>query len=104
MDNYAKVKAASIVQDLARLSEKPHQAANWQHSVGGIDPLDLQRFYKHLLDGGRVDRIEAKKKPKGLAPKTVRNIHQMICSAYNLAMEQKLVTQESDTRLCTAKG
>ena len=37
--------------------------------------------------------IEAKKKPKGLAPKTVRNIHQMIGSAYNLAMEQKLVTR-----------
>ena len=40
---------------------------------------------RFLLDGGRVDRIEAKKKPKGLAPKTVRNIHQMIGSAYNLA-------------------
>ena len=53
----------------------------------------MQRFYKHLLDGGRVDRIEAKKKPKGLAPKTVRNIHQMIGSAYNLAREQKLVTR-----------
>ena len=37
--------------------------------------------------------IEAKKKPKGLAPKTVRNIHQMIGSAYNLAREQKLVTR-----------
>ena len=66
--------------------------------IGGIPladltSLDLQRFYKHLLDGGRVDRIEAKKKPKGLAPKTVRNIHQMIGSAYNLAMEQKLVTR-----------
>ena len=58
-----------------------------------LTSLDLQQFYKHLLDGGRVDRIEAKKKPKGLAPKTVRNIHQMICSAYNLAMEQKLVNK-----------
>ena len=55
--------------------------------------LIMCRFYKHLLDGGRVDRIEAKKKPKGLAPKTVRNIHQMIGSAYNLAIEQKLVTR-----------
>ena len=71
------------------------------HIIPGIGsiPLDklttiqIQRFYKHLLDGGRVDRIEAKKKPKGLAPKTVRNIHQMIGSAYNLAMEQRLVTK-----------
>ena len=54
--------------------------------MADLTSLDLQRFYKHLLDGGRVDRIEAKKKPKGLAPKTVRNIHQMIGSAYNLAM------------------
>ena len=46
---------------------------------------EFPRFYKHLLDGGRVDRIEAKK-PKGLAPKTVRNIHQMIGSAYSFAM------------------
>ena len=41
----------------------------------------------------QANRVEAKKKPKGLAPKTVRNIHQMIGSAYNLAMEQKLVTR-----------
>ena len=61
--------------------------------LADLTSLDLQQFYKHLLDGGRVDRIEAKKKPKGLAPKTVRNIHQMICSAYNLAMEQKLVNK-----------
>ena len=61
--------------------------------LADLTSLDLQRFYKHLLDGGRVDRIEAKKKPKGLAPKTVRNIHQMIGSAYNLAMEQKLVSK-----------
>ena len=61
--------------------------------LADLTSLDLQRFYKHLLDGGRVDRVEAKKKPKGLAPKTVRNIHQMIGSAYNLAMEQKLVTR-----------
>ena len=61
--------------------------------LADLTSLDLQRFYKHLLDGGRVDRIEAKKKPKGLAPKTVRNIHQMIGSAYNLAIEQHLVTK-----------
>ena len=61
--------------------------------LADLTSLDLQRFYKHLLDGGRVDRIEAKKKPKGLAPKTVRNIHQMIGSAYNLAIEQKLVSR-----------
>ena len=77
--------------------------------IGGIPladltSLDLQRFYKHLLDGGRVDRIEAKKKPKGLAPKTVRNIHQMIGSAYNLAMEQKLVSKNPNAGLRPAES
>ena len=81
------------VQDQPRLSEKPHQPQIGGIPLADLTSLDLQRFYKHLLDGGRVDRIEAKKKPKGLAPKTVRNIHQMIGSAYNLAMEQKLVSK-----------
>ena len=62
--------------------------------VEGDGNLSTQVFCScHLLDSGRVDRIEAKKKPKGLAPKTVRNIHQMIGSAYNLAIEQHLVTK-----------
>ena len=94
MENYAKVK-------LRPSTFKTNQGFLKNHikpQIGGLPladltSLDLQRFYKHLLDGGRVDRIEAKKKPKGLAPKTVRNIHQMIGSAYNLAIEQKLVTR-----------
>ena len=94
LENYAKVKLRPSTfktsQDFLKNHIKPQ--------IGGIPladltSLDLQRFYKHLLDGGRVDRIEAKKKPKGLAPKTVRNIHQMIGSAYNLALEQRLVTK-----------
>ena len=58
-----------------------------------ITSLELQKLYKKLLTKGRVDRLEAKGQPKGLSAKTVRNIHQMIGSAYNLAMEQKLVTR-----------
>ena len=94
MENYAKVKLRPSTFKTSQGFLKNHI----KPQIGGIPladltSLDLQRFYKHLLDGGRVDRIEAKKKPKGLAPKTVRNIHQMICSAYNLAIEQKLVTR-----------
>ena len=81
------------VQDQPRFSENHIKPQIGSIPLADLTSLDLQRFYKHLLDGGRVDRIEAKKKPKGLAPKTVRNIHQMIGSAYNLAMEQKLVTR-----------
>ena len=56
----------------------------------GHDPETGKAIIKNVL--GKT-QAEAKKKPKGLAPKTVRNIHQMIGSAYNLAMEQKLVTR-----------
>ena len=94
MENYAKIKLRPSTYKTSQGFLKNHI----KPQIGGIPladltSLDLQRFYKHLLDGGRVDRIEAKKKPKGLAPKTVRNIHQMIGSAYNLAVEQKLVSK-----------
>ena len=94
MENYAKMKLRPSTFKTSQGFLKNHI----KPQIGGIPladctSLDLQRFYKHLLDGGRVDRIEAKKKPKGLAPKTVRNIHQMIGSAYNLAIEQHLVTK-----------
>ena len=94
MENYVKIKLRPSTFKTSQGFLKNHI----KPQIGGIPladltSLDLQRFYKHLLDGGRVDRIEAKKKPKGLAPKTVRNIHQMIGSAYNLAIEQKLVTR-----------
>ena len=49
--------------------------------LGKLTTLDLQGFYKKLLDGGRVERVESAKKPKGLSAKTVRNIHQVISLA-----------------------
>ena len=65
-------------------------------NIGGIPlhkltTLDLQGFYRKMLDGGRVERIESKKQPKGLSPKTVRNLHQVISSALKLAVQQKLI-------------
>ena len=94
MENYAKIKLRPSTFKTSQGFLKNHiKPQIGSIPLAELTSLDLQRFYKHLLDGGRVDRIEAKKKPKGLAPKTVRNIHQMIGSAYNLAMEQKLVTR-----------
>ena len=94
MENYAKVKLRPSTFKTSQGFLKNHiKPQIGSIPLADLTSLDLQRFYKHLLDGGRVDRIEAKKKPKGLAPKTVRNIHQMIGSAYNLAMEQKLVSK-----------
>ena len=59
-----------------------------------LTTLDLQKFYRDLLTGGRVERKESEKKPKGLGPKTVRNIHQIIASAMKLAKEQKIIAAD----------
>ena len=58
-----------------------------------LTSLELQQLYKTLLADGRVERIESKKQPKGLSPKTVRNIHQIISSALKLAIEQRLIAR-----------
>ncbi len=57
-----------------------------------LSSLHLQKLYKKLLTGGRVERIEAKKQPKGLSAKTVRNINQVISSAMDFAKDQKLIS------------
>ena len=38
--------------------------------------------------------MKAKKQSKGLSPKTVRNLHQIIASAMKLAKEQKLIVTD----------
>lgn len=59
--------------------------------LGKLSSLDLQKLYKRLLSGGRVERIESQKQPKGLSAKTVRNINQVISSAMDFAIDQKLI-------------
>ena len=44
-----------------------------------------------MLTSGRVDRIEAKSQPKGLSPKTVRNLHNIISSALDKAVLERLI-------------
>ena len=56
-----------------------------------LSSLDLQKLYKKLLSGGRVERVESKSQPKGLSAKTVRNISQVISSAMDFAIDQKLI-------------
>ena len=56
-----------------------------------LTTMDLQKFYRKLLTKGRVERIEAKDQPKGLSAKTVRNINQVISSAMDLAVAQKII-------------
>ena len=60
--------------------------------LGKLSSLHLQKLYKKLLAGGRVERVEAKGQPKGLSAKTVRNINQVISSAMDFARDQKLIS------------
>ena len=56
-----------------------------------LTTMDLQKLYRTLLTKGRVDRIEAENQPRGLSAKTVRNINQVISSALDLAVAQKII-------------
>ena len=84
-ENYAKIK----VRPSSHQTYKGYIENHIKPNIGDIPlekltTLDLQRLYKTLLANGRVDRLESKGQPKGLSPKTVRNIHQIFSSALEL--------------------
>ncbi len=92
MENYAKLQVRPS-------SYKTYQGFIENHikpSLGDIPlekltSMDLQQLYKQLLEDGRVECTEARNKPRGLSVKTVQNINQMISSALNCAVEQRLI-------------
>ena len=92
MENYAKlqVRASSYKTYQGFISNhiKPNLG---DLPLDKLTAMDLQRLYKHLLESGRVECTESRNKPKGLSVKTVRNINQMISSALNCAVEQRLI-------------
>ena len=93
MENYAKLQVRPS-------SHKTYQGFIENHikpALGDIPlekltAMNLQRLYKHLLENGRVECTESRSKPKGLSVKTVRNINQMISSACNCAVEQRIIS------------
>ena len=94
-ENYAKVKVRPSSHQTYRGYIDNHIKPNiGKIPLGKLSSLELQKFYKKLLSSGRVDRIESKKQSKGLSPKTVRNLHQIIASAMKLAKEQKLIATD----------
>ncbi len=58
-----------------------------------LSTMDLQKLCRKLMDKGRVERIEAEKQPNGLSAKTIRNIMQIISSAMDFAVAQKIITE-----------
>ena len=91
-ENYAKVKVRPSSHQTYRGYLENHIKPNiGQIPLEKLTSLELQKLYKKLLEKGRVDRLESRHQAKGLSPKTVRNIHQIISSAMKLAQEQKLI-------------
>ncbi|MBS1383122.1 MAG: site-specific integrase [Clostridiales bacterium] len=94
-EHYAKVKVRPSSHQTYRGYIDNHIKPNiGKIPLEKLTSLELQKFYKKLLTSGRVDRIESKKQSKGLSPKTVRNIHQIIASAVKLAKEQKIIASD----------
>ena len=92
MENYAKLQVrASSCKTYQGFIDNHIRPALGDMSMKKLTAMDLQRLYKHLLESGRVECTEAKNKPKGLSVKTVRNINQMVSSALNCAVEQRLI-------------
>ena len=92
-EHYAKVKVRPSSHQTYRGYIDNHIKPNiGKIPLEKLTSLELQKFYKKLLEQGRVDRLESRHQAKGLSPKTVRNIHQIISPAMNLAREQKLIT------------
>jgi len=58
-----------------------------------LSTMDLQKLYRKLTNKGRVERLEATHQPKGLSAKTVRNINQVISSAMDFAVAQKIIPE-----------
>jgi integrase len=92
MENYAKLQVrASSYKTYQGFIENHIKPALGDVPLEKLTAMNLQRLYKYLLESGRVECTEARNKPKGLSVKTVRNINQMISSALNCAVEQRLI-------------
>ena len=92
-ENCAKIKARPSSHQTYRGYIDNHIKPNiGDIPLGKLSSLHLQKLYKKLLAGGRVERIKKKSQPKGLSAKTVRNINQVISSAMDFAKDQKLIS------------
>ena len=94
-ENYAKIKARPSPHQTYRGYINNHIKSNiGKVPLEKLTSLELQKFCKKLLTSGRIDRVESKNQAKGLSPKTVRNICQIIASAMKLAKEQRLIAAD----------
>ncbi len=93
-ENVAKIKVRASSHQTYRGYIDHHIAPNiGDLPLEKLTTMDLQKFYRKLLTKGRVERKEAEKQPKGLSAKTVRNINQVISSAIDFAVAQKIIPE-----------
>ncbi len=100
-ENVAKIKVRPSSHQTYRGYIDNHIKPNIGNiSLEKLTTMELQKLYRKLSTSGRVERIEAEKQPKGLSAKTVRNINQVISSAMDLAVAQKIIL-ENPTNACS---
>ena len=91
-ENYARIKVRPSFHATYRGYLDNHILPNIGNiPLNRLTTLDIQKFYKKLLECGRVVRAESKGQPRGLSAKTVRNLHQILSSALDLAVQQRLI-------------
>lgn len=91
-ENVAKVKVCPSSHQTYQGYIKNHIKPNiGKLLLENLTTMELQKFYRKLLSKGRVEWIESREQPKGLSAKAVRNINQVISSAMNFAVAQKII-------------
>ena len=94
-ENVAKLKGRPSSHQTYRGYIDHHIAPNiGKIPLEKLSTMDLQKLYRKLMNKGRVERIEAEHQPKGLSAKTVRNINQVISSAMDFAVAQKIILEK----------
>ena len=96
MDEWFEIVAKIKVRPSSHQTYRGYIDNHIKPNIGNIPlekltTMDLQKLYRTLLTRGRVERIEAENQPSGLSAKTVRNINQVISSALDLAVAQKII-------------
>ena len=104
-ENYARIKVRPSFHATYRGYLDNHILPNIGNiPLNRLTTLDIQKFYKKLLECGRVVRAESKGQPRGLSAKTVRNLHQILSSALDLAVQQRLIPSNPAAGCASPQG
>ena len=92
LETYGKIKMRPSTYSSYTSSLRIHIKPNiGDIPLSKLKSADIQKFYVKLLTEGRVQRIESQNKPKGLKPKTIKNIHVFLSTAIDKAVAEKLI-------------